>query len=379
MIWPILLLMTLASCFLVARCCIKIYRHLLRRDIIQEGLLWLAWSATIPTSVLAILILTTEREDRAAYFLLVAHYLSIFIAHLTKASLALLFIHFAQLREYKLINQCIIPIIGLSLTLNLVALSVQCNFQATFDGETGPEQCHFEGVAMVESLFNILLGIMLVMHPIKPLYKAASLIGKQNVVMLSCLFGTAMAGSFVSVMRAVVAHRQSTRVKSAELLDDDIEEAINVMSRVRTLALLLVLEACLGIVLAAVPDMGGLYLHWYHQGALDLSRKDTTSTEDSAMKCASTSSETRPDGPNMSKFSAETLPLAQKASKLQKQKMDQFLWGFDGSPDRWNKMPSLHHLPLHSTGRIPKLPLAKLPSTTLPDCTHSNTVPAKGD
>ncbi|BFZ55809.1 hypothetical protein PYCC9005_002850 [Savitreella phatthalungensis] len=241
-VWEIYLLAGVCSVIVVLHAGLKLYRRLWTWG--QQGWLLVGWAGSMAMAGVAGWSFVRHGTDLTR-FLLICSYISTASSHAIKMSIALLYMSFGRIRAYRYVNPGLLAAIAISFAASIVALPLACP-------ATTSDRCRFDRFAIVQCTANALLGVLLAMYPLKPLYEARKVVPAYNLALLGLLFSTGIAEAGVSVARAVVYGRT--------MQDDDVDA----VRRLRKLCFWLMLETCLSVVLATAPDFGGYFLHLHN-------------------------------------------------------------------------------------------------------------------
>lgn len=248
--WSVYAMLIACTCLVCFRFIIKLSRHILLQSWLQEVFLVVGWSGAVAMTTLLGFSFAQNGTD-LTFFLLYCNYLYLLTSHAIKVSIALLFIRLGQIQEYKIVNRLLVPCIALSFVINLIVMASECHLS-----QTGT--CDFEALGWLQTISNATLGLILTIHPLRPLYLASKSLVPYNTILLCGLFSTGLAESLCSIARAIIINSYRQPGHS--------------MKRIRVLSFWLMLETTLSISLAVIPEIGGTALHLYncHRNGFDL-------------------------------------------------------------------------------------------------------------
>lgn len=241
--WSAYCMMGACTCFVTFRIIIKLTRRILSQSWQQEVFLITGWAGALAMTILLGYSFAQNGTDLTA-FLLYCNYLYIITSHAIKVSIALLFIRLGQIEEYKVVNRLLVPLVIISFTSNLVFLSAECHLN-----ESG--RCSFEALGWFQTISNTVLGLMLTIHPLRPLYLASRSLNRYSVILLAILFSTGLAESMCSIARAIIINHNYKHNRHS-------------LKRIQALSFWLMLETTLSIILAVIPEIGGTALYLYN-------------------------------------------------------------------------------------------------------------------
>lgn len=252
--WDIVLLILVAAAFVLGQVVLKWWRCLWRTSLRQQVFLllglfcgafmggFMVWSFRRPGTDLSLT-------------LLISNCIYLFSSHAIKASVALLFVSFAQIRAYRLLNPLLFVLIGLSFLSNLTVLPLGCRFD-------DPDACRFDVFAYVQCSSSAVLGIALGTHPIWPLLEARRILRPgHSVILLTVVLVTGLALGGVSIARAASYTVELHRNRPQTGAGSDDNGIADGAKRMHDLCFWLMLETTASIALATLPDFAGAILH----------------------------------------------------------------------------------------------------------------------